>query len=135
MLNNGFKSALDYNKRDGRSHKAGIRMTIKNPGHCFRSLTHPIGLGLVTAISIILWVPFGYGYYGWAWEKPVARAAMQTFVFFIPLYAVVGCAAAISPRFCRGRLTGALFALLAGLYGVMSMSYWLSVYVAPHFGE
>jgi hypothetical protein len=73
-------------------------------------------------------MPFGMGYYGWPWDKPIARTAMQAFVFGVPLYAATGCIASISPKLSPFRLVFAVCALVVGLFGVASMSHWLSVY-------
>lgn len=85
------------------------------------------------AATILLWMPFGTGYYDWPWEKPAARIAMVAFALGVPIYAAIGCVLATVPKPSPFRLGIAACALLAGLYGAMGMLNWLIVFVAPRY--
>ena len=87
-----------------------------------------MGLGLVTAATIILWMPFGLGYYDWPWEEPGARLSMAAFVLGVPLYAAVGCVSALVPRPSTFRLVVASGALVVGVVGVLAMFHWLKTH-------
>ena len=96
-----------------------------------RFVTHPAGMGLALAATIVLWMPFGMGYYGWPWERPAARLAMAAFALGVPLYAAIGCAAAAGPKPSPFRLGVAACTLLPGLCGALAMLHWLRVYTGP----
>jgi hypothetical protein len=92
---------------------------------CLRLVTHPVGLGLVTAATILLWMPFGLGYYDWAWERPTARLSMAAFALGVPLCGALGCVSALVPRPSTFRLLVAFCALVVGVIGLLAMFHWL----------
>lgn len=96
-----------------------------------RIFVHPVTLVLGMLLSIVLWMPFGMGYYGWPWGGFGWRIVLYTFVFIFPLLALGGCIGAISGKFFLFRFLVSISALLIGLVGMCAMLNWMARYVEP----
>jgi hypothetical protein len=96
-----------------------------------RLATHPACLSLAAVASIILWMPFGMGYYGWPWHSASMRLMLACFVYSLPLIAVVGIIGAFTPSFSVVRALVSIGTLLVALFGIFAMCSWQSSYVQP----
>lgn len=97
----------------------------------FGFVAHPVFLVLASALSILLWMPFGVGYYGWPWKDSAARWLLEVFVLTFPISAVIAFVMSIVPQFSAGRFVMALLSLIVAMHGVLAMYHWINVYVGP----
>ena len=94
-----------------------------------RIITHPVGLGLAIMVSIILWMPFGMGYYGYPWEVDSARWKLSLLVKAFPYWATTACLLSLFPRERPLRFFVAAAALCISLFGVKTMTDWIPRYL------
>jgi hypothetical protein len=81
--------------------------------------------------SVLLWVPFGMGFYGWPWQYLGWRVALYCFVFAFPVGSAAGCIAAFRGGFSYRRFALPFVALIVGIFGMVCMLDWLTRYVGP----
>ena len=96
-----------------------------------RIVTHPVVLAAAAAASVVLWMPYGFGYYDWPWRNPAARWLLQLFAIGFPLsaaYALKMCSENKAGRFRIGVVTTSLF---VAIWGMWSMLTWTMHYVIP----
>jgi len=96
-----------------------------------RAATHPTCLSLAAVASVILWMPFGMGYYGWPWESASMRLLLACFVYGLPIVAAVGIIASFTPSLSILRVFISIATLLIALFGIGAMSSWQRSYVLP----
>lgn len=89
-----------------------------------RALVHPVSLVSASVISVILWMPFGLGYYDFSWDQPLAVLLLLTFVVAFPTSAAAAVARSCRPRFLPLRFFVAVLSLPVGLYGLFHMLVW-----------
>ena len=101
-------------------------MNKSPPNRLLRVVTSPVVLGLATLISIILWMPYGFGYYDFPWNNPLAVCLLVVFVVGFPISAAVACFRSLEPDFLPIRFTVALGSVLIGLFGLFHMLNWMT---------
>ncbi len=94
-------------------------------------ITHPLLLLLANAINVVLWMPFGMGYYGWRWEAAAMRWLIESFVLAFVAISLLGCIVGWWPRIRPGRLVVSVPSLVLSLWGALVLRSWFIVYVAP----
>ena len=106
---------------------------LGNFASCMNNVLKSLHVLLVLGMlaSVILWMPFGMGYYGWPWQRQAWRVVLYAFVFALPIGASVGCFAAFRGGFSFRRFCVPFLALLSGLLGVLAMLDCRSRYVEP----
>ena len=91
-----------------------------------RVVTNPGMLGLASLVSVILWMPFGFGYYDFPWGTPFAVCLLIVFVIGFPMAAALACVRSLEPQFAPIRFTIALASLFIGLFGLFHMLNWIT---------
>src|SRR5690242_9743428 len=89
------------------------------------ALAHPAVFLSFMAVSMLLWMPFGVGYYDSPLDSRVTRIAIRAFAYGFVVLALVGCVSALRPRLVVNRLVVASLALVVALLGVGAMLWWL----------
>lgn len=92
---------------------------------------HPVVLAACLILSVLLWMPFGFGYYGWPYRNAFMRYALYWFVWAYPICCLASLVAACAPRMRIGRVILALFCLWVAARGVQVLRSWRMVYVIP----
>jgi cellobiose-specific phosphotransferase system component IIC len=88
-----------------------------------RMLTHPVTLFLGSILSILLWMPYGFGYYEFPWEIWSAQGTLQIIAIGFPVAASCSYKNAMSER-STGRIVISLLAFMIGVYGCLQMTFW-----------
>ena len=90
-----------------------------------RFILHPAVLGLASVASIILWMPFGFGYYDFPWNNLAARGALLAIAIGFPLAAGYSCVQSFLTDSSAIRFAVGLLSFLIGLYGSFQMTAWM----------
>lgn len=93
-------------------------------GQFARTSVHPVSLVSATSISVILWMPFGLGYYDFPWDRPLAVLLLLTFVVAFPTSAAAAIVRSCRPRFLPLRFVVAVLSLPVGICGLIHMLVW-----------
>jgi hypothetical protein len=96
-----------------------------------QTVTHPMILIVLAAISALLWMPFGIGYYEWPWKNLSMRALIQGFAIGFVLLAIMGCVISARPQLSVGRLAVSVLSAIVALYCLFAMYHWMGRYVRP----
>lgn len=94
-----------------------------------RALAHPLLLLVASLASIVLWIPYGFGYYEYPWRNRLARWSLQLFAIAFPLLAGVSIANSIKNRSFGPGFVVAILSLVIGSFGCFSMAVWTMTYV------
>lgn len=96
-------------------------------------LTHPAWLLLASVTSILLWMPFGFGYYPFPWDSTTAVCLLLIFVALFPACAALSLARSYWPKFSLFRFILSTLFLLVSLLGLAHMLHWwhLTTHPAP----
>ena len=81
------------------------------------------------AISVLLWMPFGMGYYGWPWERVSFRILIQVVAFAFVVFSGGGLLFALRADRKVFRLVTGIVALLVTAYGVFALYSWKDRYL------
>lgn len=88
-----------------------------------RLISHPLVLVLASAVSTVLWMPFGLGYYDFPWDNWIARLSLQSFAIGFPLLAGYSSVKSLRTHSFGVGLV-AFVSLIIGTYGCLQMIYW-----------
>jgi hypothetical protein len=94
-----------------------------------RLMTHPLALWLIVAVSVVLWMPFGMGYYGWPWEQIFYRVLIQVVAFSFVVLSGVGLFLAFRAERKAFRVVTGIIALLVTVFGVLALYGWKDDYL------
>lgn len=98
----------------------------------FAVSTHPVMLILGSLVSIVLWMPFGFGYYDFPWQQWVAVIALFAFVVAFACSAVVALDRACYPQFSPLQFAILIVPFLIGMHGLFQMLRWW-IYVSMKY--
>jgi len=96
-----------------------------------RKLSHPAFLLLIIAACILLWMPFGMGYYGWPWEDKIGEIGIQVIAFAFLFIAAIALFGSLRPNVRTLRLILSVVALLVSLWGLLALYHWKNRYRGP----
>lgn len=94
-----------------------------------RVLSHPLLLLVASLASIVLWIPYGFGYYEYPWTNRLARWSLQLFAVAFPMLAGVSIAHSIKTRSFGLGFVMAILSLMIGSFGCFAMAEWTVTYV------
>jgi hypothetical protein len=94
-----------------------------------RKLNHPVLLVAITLVCVVMWMPFGMGYYGWPWEDKIGRIGIQVGAFSFLIIAATAIVASVIPEIRILRLALSILALVASLYGLFALYSWKDRYL------
>jgi len=87
-------------------------------------LVHPVVIGLIIAISVFLWMPFGVGYSEWPWGSKFWRAMIQIICLSFIIISALATIMNLCPYIRSVRLCFSILALLVSLYGILALYSW-----------
>ena len=95
----------------------------QNMKEIFKAIVLPSVVAIMCLVTILLWMPFGIGYYDFPWRSMGARIGVQIFALSFVCLSLL-----LVVKYCaRGKLLGIGFGTLSvivSIWGVFSLYSW-----------
>ena len=87
-------------------------------------ISHPVSLVIIVITSVILWMPFGVGYYGFPWEDVGCRIALETSCIMFLAISFVAFLREVSTVNSGLRVILPILSLLTSAFGLLAFYSW-----------
>ena len=94
----------------------------------FKSIVLPSTVSLMFIVSILLWMPFGMGYYDFPWDRIEARIGIQVFAFCFIVFSLVLLIHYISNEKLIG-IGFSMLSLIVSLWSIFALYSWKDKYI------